>query len=149
MSNLVATPGWSSVYQLEQEPAVGGPGGVMNAQAQALLNRTEALKNTASINSTATTYTLSISDQLKYLRLNNAATITLIVPNNSTSPIDIGVSIPIRQAGAGQVVVAGADVDVTINTAETLKTRKQGSSIMLIKVGTNEWDLTGDLELLP
>lgn len=148
MTNLVATPGWSGVYQLEQEPAIGGPGGVMNAQAQALLNRTEALKNTEPVNSTATTYALSISDQLKYLRLANAGTITVTVPNNSTAAIDIGVSIPIRQVGAGQVVIAGAG-GVTINTAETLKTRKQGSSIMLIKVGTNEWDLTGDLELLP
>jgi hypothetical protein len=45
MNNLIGTPGWDEVYQLEvTDPAQGGPGGVLNRQAQALLNRTEALK---------------------------------------------------------------------------------------------------------
>jgi hypothetical protein len=45
MNNLIGTPGWDDVYQLEvTDPAQGGPGGVMNRQAQALLNRTESLK---------------------------------------------------------------------------------------------------------
>lgn len=44
MTNLTPTPGWDSVPQLEETTvAIGGPGGIMNAQAQALLNRTEQL----------------------------------------------------------------------------------------------------------
>jgi hypothetical protein len=44
MTNLNPTPGWDDVPQLEiTTPAIGGPGGPMNLQAQALLNRTEAI----------------------------------------------------------------------------------------------------------
>lgn len=46
MANLTATPGWDAVVQLETTtPALGGPGAIMNAQAQALLNRTEQLQD--------------------------------------------------------------------------------------------------------
>lgn len=45
MSNLTPTPGWDDVPQFETNtPVLGGPGGPMNSQAQALLNRTESLK---------------------------------------------------------------------------------------------------------
>lgn len=41
---LAATPSWDPVPQFEKNtPLLGGPNGEMNAQAQALLNRTEAL----------------------------------------------------------------------------------------------------------
>ncbi|WP_186113266.1 hypothetical protein [Burkholderia gladioli] len=44
MTNLTPTPGWDSVPLLEAATkAMGGAGGAMNSQAQALLNRTEAL----------------------------------------------------------------------------------------------------------
>lgn len=46
MANLQEAPGWDDVYQLEvTDPAQGGPGGVMNRQAQALLNRAAYLNN--------------------------------------------------------------------------------------------------------
>lgn len=49
MTNLTATPGWDDVLQLEvTTPVLGGPGGVANAQAQALLNRFAALAGTGS-----------------------------------------------------------------------------------------------------
>jgi hypothetical protein len=44
MTNLTPVPGMDNVPQLEvTTPALGGPGGPMNSQAQALLNRTAAL----------------------------------------------------------------------------------------------------------
>lgn len=44
MADLTPIVSWSAVLQLETNtPALGGAGGVMNAQAQALLNRTEWL----------------------------------------------------------------------------------------------------------
>jgi hypothetical protein len=47
MANLTPTPAWTDVFQLETTtPALGGAGGVMNAQAQALLNRVTALART-------------------------------------------------------------------------------------------------------
>lgn len=44
MSSLIAVPGWDSVPELETDTrALAGPGGPMNTQAQALLDRTEQL----------------------------------------------------------------------------------------------------------
>jgi hypothetical protein len=44
MTNLTAVAAWDDVPQLETTtPALGGPGGPMNLQAQALLNRTQRL----------------------------------------------------------------------------------------------------------
>lgn len=45
MANLTPNPGWDDVTRLETTTrALGGPGGPMNSQAQALLNRSEYLK---------------------------------------------------------------------------------------------------------
>ena len=45
MTDLLATPGWDQVLQIEVTSALkGGPGGLLNLPAQALLNRTEWLK---------------------------------------------------------------------------------------------------------
>lgn len=49
MANLTPEAGWDDVLQLETTTrAVGGAGGVMNAQAQALLNRIEQLRQDVS-----------------------------------------------------------------------------------------------------
>lgn len=46
MTNLTPTPGWDDVPQLElNTKAQGGAGAPMNSQAQALINRTEALRS--------------------------------------------------------------------------------------------------------
>lgn len=43
---LTPTAGWDAVPQLETEtPTLGGPDGIMNKQAQRLLNRTQSLRN--------------------------------------------------------------------------------------------------------
>ena len=45
MANLTEKNEWSDVYQLERnDPVLAGPGGIMNRQAQALLNRTNFLR---------------------------------------------------------------------------------------------------------
>lgn len=50
MANLVPSPSWDDVYQIEQSDRVlGGPGGVTNIPTQALLNRTELLRNYAAL----------------------------------------------------------------------------------------------------
>jgi hypothetical protein len=92
-----------------------------------------------------TTYTLVLADSGKYVRLNNASAITMTVPPNSSVAFPTGTQIVLRQVGAGQVTVAEGS-GVTINTSQTLLLRAQHSTATLIKVGTDEWDLAGDLE---
>jgi hypothetical protein len=89
--------------------------------------------------------TLVLADAAAYLRMNLAIANTVTVPDAATAAFPIGTVVQIRQAGAGQTTIV-ASPGVTINSAETLKLRKQGSTAALIKVGANEWDLTGDLE---
>lgn len=46
MSNLTPNAGWDNVYQIEtSDDVLAGVGGLANSQSQALLNRTEKLKN--------------------------------------------------------------------------------------------------------
>lgn len=100
------------------------------------------------VNTQTASYTLVLGDGTSSLvRMNVAGANDLTVPANATVAFPVGTVIQIRQAGAGQTTVVAAG-GVTVNTPETLKLRKQGSSGALVKVGTNEWDLTGDLEIL-
>ena len=99
-------------------------------------------------NQTGTAYTLVLTDDNKMVRCNNAGAITVTVPTNATEAFPVGSIVQLRQVGAGQITVA-PDSGVTINTAETLKSRKQGSTLALMKVAQDEWDLTGDVEMLP
>lgn len=93
---------------------------------------------------TGASYTLVLTDAAKYVRMNRATAQTLTVPANSTAAFPVGTQIIVRQAGAGQVTVAAAG-GVTINSSLSLKLRAQHSTATLVKVGTNEWDLSGDL----
>jgi len=95
---------------------------------------------------TGTTYTLVLTDDGNYVRMGNAAANTLTVPPNSSVAFTTGTQIAVRQTGAGQMTVVEGS-GVTINTSETLKLNKQHSTASLIKVGTDEWDLVGDLEV--
>lgn len=91
-------------------------------------------------------YTLALTDENKIVRCTAATTIT--VPANATTPFRVGATIMVRQAGAGQVTLSAAD-GVTLNTSETLNTRKQHATIALTKVATDEWDVTGERESAP
>jgi len=149
MTTLTDLPNWSDVIQIETtDDVIGGAGGIANQQAQSLANRTKRLKNSPIVTVTDATYTIGVADELCYIRTTGSSTTTITVPTNTTSAIAIGSSVCVRQSGTGQVVIAGAG-GVTVNTSETLKARKQHSSLMLTKVAANEWDLTGDLEALP
>jgi len=94
---------------------------------------------------TGTAYTLVLTDDGKYLRFNNSSAISATIPLNASVAYPIGTQIAIRQVGAGQVTIV-ATSGVTINSAETLLLRGEKSSASIIKVATDEWDLSGDLE---
>lgn len=91
-------------------------------------------------------YTLTVGDMNSYLRMNSASNITLTVPTNISAGISIGSSVVVRQMGLGQITLVPQGV-VVLNTPETLKLRKRGSVISLLKVADNEWDVHGDLEI--
>lgn len=101
-----------------------------------------------SINTQTSSYSLVLADATRYVRMNLGSANNLTVPLNSSVAFPTGTQIIIRQVGAGQTTIV-ATGGVTVNTSETMKLRKQGSTATLIKVGTDEWDITGDLEAAP
>lgn len=85
-----------------------------------------------------------LADAGKYLRCANASPFSVTVPLNATDAFAIGTHIDLIQSGAGQVTIA-ATGGVTINATPGLKLNGQWAGATLVKVGTNEWDLVGNL----
>jgi hypothetical protein len=114
--------------------------------SQTLTNKTlTAPVINPSINAqTGTTYSLVIGDASQIVTLSNANPISLEVPLDSSVAFANGTVITLAQIGAGQVTVAGA-VGVTVNGTPGLKLRTQYSSASLLKLGTDNWLLIGDL----
>lgn len=86
-----------------------------------------------------------IAGDANYLHtMTSANANTLTVPNHATWPHEVGSQIPVMQLGTGQTTVVAA-AGVTIQTPLTLKARAQYSRLLLEKIGTDEWMLSGDL----
>ena len=99
---------------------------------------------------TGTTYTGVIADAEKMITLNNAAAITITIPNNSSVAYPVGTKLNFLQLGAGQVTIAAdtgspsdsVDVDATL----TLKLNGQYAAATAFKVTTTSWVVFGNLE---
>ena len=93
---------------------------------------------------TGTSYTLALTDLRKLITLNNAAAVTLTLPTFASVGFTGGASVDIVQLGVGVVGVTGAS-GVTVRSTPGLYLRTQYSTASCIKIGTNEWLVTGDL----
>ena len=93
---------------------------------------------------TGTSYTLVLTDVAKVISLTNAASITLTIPTNATVAFPTGTQILLYQGGAGQVTVGGAGVTLR-SQGSKLKLQGQYAVAGLLKVGTDEWVLFGNL----
>lgn len=87
--------------------------------------------------------TFALGDEGKYFRCGSGP-YTLTVPANADEPFVTGIHMDIVQTAAGTITVAG-DVGVTVNAAPGYDLNGQWASATLIKVGTDEWDLVGNL----
>jgi hypothetical protein len=96
------------------------------------------------VTESTTARTLVIGDANALIRTTNASATTVTFPPNSSVAFPIGTAVSIRQSASGQVTLA-AGVGVTLNTPDTLKSRKLGSIVRAIKVAADEWDITGDV----
>lgn len=95
-------------------------------------------------NQTGTAYTLALGDAGAWVRLNNAAAITLTIPANSSVAFPVNTFIEGNQAGAGQVTIVGA-AGVTVNATPGLKVAAQYGTFGLLKVDTDTWLAYGRL----
>ena len=99
--------------------------------------------------STATNYTLLLSDDGKLVEVLSASPLQVTIPISAVTNFPIGTQITVLQTGSGQLTV-GVTVGVTLNctpqgTANTAKLRTQWSAVTLIKRGTDTWVATGDI----
>lgn len=110
---------------------------------QSSLNDKAPLVITA--NRQTASYTLVLTDAYKIVEMNVASANNLTVPPNSSVAFATGTQILIAQYGAGQTtVVAGSGVTIRSSGAK-LKLSGQYSGGTLLKIGTNEWYLFGDI----
>lgn len=94
---------------------------------------------------TGTTYTTVLADDGKLVTCDNAASIALTIPPNSSVAYGIGTQINIAQLGVGQVTItAGAGVTLNSSGAK-LKTKDQYSVATCVKTDTNTWFVVGNL----
>ena len=91
--------------------------------------------------------TLVLAQANQYLRSTAGSAITVTVPTNASVAYPLGTEVHIRQAGAGQVTLAG-DTGVTLNAPfeGTLLLAGEGATVTLKKVDTDEWDVFGLVE---
>lgn len=94
--------------------------------------------------SAAADYVPVIGDKVISRTKADAQTVT--IPTNATAAFEVGTQIRVIQSGAGALTIAAAG-GVTLNhlAAKTLVAAGQFAVITLIKVGTNVWNVSGDL----
>ena len=102
-------------------------------------------RETVTTNRQTASYTLALTDRGKLVEMNVATANNLTVPLNSSIAFPIGSKIDIAQYGAGQTTIV-ATSGVTVRSAGgALKLAAQYSGASLVKIGTDEWYLFGDI----
>ena len=131
------------ILEIEQYVSVG----VYQTRKMTGAQIREALKTYALniVQYTGATTTLSLSDAGKLLKLDRATAMDLQIPLNGAVAFPIGTQILMMQHGAGQVTVTHS-VGVTLRSSGgKTKLAAQYAMASLIKIGTNEWVLAGDI----
>jgi len=99
-----------------------------------------------SFNRQTSNYTLVLEDAGKIVEMNVATANTGYIPLNSSVAFRTGTKIDIVQYGAGVTTITGSSTSVTIRTANNwYKINARYGVASLVKVGTDEWYLFGNL----
>ena len=89
--------------------------------------------------------TLSIQHYNAMLRTTAGSAVSLNVPADATLTFPTGTRIEVMQSGAGQVTIVPAGGVTVRSPGGLLSTASQYSRLVLEKLATNEWLLSGDL----
>jgi archaellum component FlaC len=91
-------------------------------------------------------YTLdTLSHKDNVVEMNSTSPTTFTIPTNAVLEWPIGASMDIFQTNTGEVTIAAA-AGVTLNRTPGNKLRTQWSSATILKRGTDNWVLYGDLK---
>ena len=101
--------------------------------------------DTVTTNRQTASYALVLSDRGKLIESNVATANNITVPLNATVAFPIGSKIDVVQYGAGQVSFVATGGVTIRSTNSWLKINSQYGAATLIKIGTDEWYLIGNL----
>ena len=91
------------------------------------------------VDNRVTGFTLELSDVGKYIRVNSADALTVIVPNLE---FPIGSIIVFEQTGAGAITLSGSGVTLNGNPVSS----GQYGVLQIIKVTSSVWTIIGGIE---
>lgn len=100
---------------------------------------------TNQFNRQTASYTLVLSDRGKIVEMNVAGANNLTVPLNSSVAYPIGTEIQIMQYGAGQTTIVATGGVTLRSKSGQLKIGNQYTGVTLVKVGTDEWYVIGNV----
>jgi len=108
--------------------------------------RLRQLSTTPIVPQTGTSYTLALTDQGKLTTMSNSVSNSVTVPTNATVAFPIGTTLLVGQIGTGQTsIVAAGGVSIQKKASASLNLSEQFARVVLHKIGTNTWHLTGEL----
>jgi hypothetical protein len=108
-------------------------------------NGTGTIVTEVKFNTQTSNYILDPTDASRLVEMNLAGANTLTIPTNLVVPFPIGTQILIAQYGAGQTTVTAAGGVTLRSSGGKTKIAAQYGMATLIKRGTNEWYLAGDI----
>ena len=93
-----------------------------------------------------TNFSLALTDTGKLLRVNSASAVAVTVPVNASAAFTTGTTVLLYRAGSGAVTISGA-AGVTIRSLNSASAISgQYGQASLIKRGTDEWLVAGNIE---
>lgn len=96
---------------------------------------------------TSSTYQLQLSDAGKLVEMNVGSTNSVTIPSNATASFTNGTQILLTQYGSGSTGITYSSPVVVRSTGDRLRLSNRYSAATLIKIGTDEWYLFGDITI--
>jgi hypothetical protein len=94
---------------------------------------------------TGTSYTLALTDAGKIIEMQNGGANIVYIPFNSSVAFPIGTEIQVLQFGAGQTTITPVSGVTTKSKSNQVKIGNQYTGVTLVKRGTNDWYIIGNL----
>ena len=121
---------------------IGYVNGVTSA-IQTQLDTKQPKLNT--FNRVTASYTLVLGDAGKIVETNVATANNLTIPLDSSVAYPIGTEIQVLQYGVGQTTIVPTSGVTTRSKSDQLKIGNKWTGVTLVKVGTNEWYVIGNV----
>lgn len=94
-----------------------------------------------------TSYTLVQADTATYITTTSSSTVTISVPDDATAAMAPPVNLDLYQMGSGKLIITPLNGTVSIFSPNgRLKSAGQYSKLILNKLSTNTWVLSGNLD---